>query len=517
MSLLPKKWIEAALLLAIMLLAVYLRAENLGDNPGWYSDEATHVNIAHHLLLGQVQYLAINQSTLLFARPPLFQLILAGWFRLLGEGIASLRALTTVLGVLSVAILYSLLRQIQPDRILPLLAALLLALYPQAVLYSRFGFSYNLLVPLLLAAFYGLSRYIGNGSHRWLMIAALLIGLAVLCDLMVLAFVPVLLLVIVARNWRDIPWMLVAALPFAVYAAVMLLAVPDAFLFDLRFTLSRLSTLSLFGQVENIALNYTILISQDFWTLAGIIGLFLLRPARLRMLMLLAFWLALIVMGRTVALYSLSGYYMIPLLPLVALGAASLLRWGVPSLINMLRQDIASLFTYWKLIYPRRLATGTAYTIAALLVISPLLVTLVLTVNQIRGGYSTAIDPFLIAPDDARQVAVYVNAHVSPQDVVIASPAVGWQFTAQVADFQMSVAFTGEETPHLPANIPSDRWAFDPSYTSAKFIVVDNLWRNWGVVHIPGVARMLPEVEKSWSLVFQAGDIQVYQNMRMGS
>lgn len=507
MILFPKKWMEAAALLAILALAVYLRLTNLADNPGWYTDEATHVNIAHHLLSGHIQYFAINQSTLLFARPPLFHIALAGWFRLFGEGIAGLRTMTAALGVLSAALLYAVVRRIQSDRVLPLLAAFLLALYPQAVLYSRFGFSYNLLAPFILLAMLGLYRYAADGRRRWLAFAALLLGLAVICDLMALAFLPVLLFVILARNWRDSAWMLIAAVPFTLYAAAMLISAPDAFLFDLRFTLSRLSALSLPGQIENIALNYTTLLSQDFWTLAGVIGLFLLRPARMRVLMLLTFWIPLIVMGRTVALYSLSGYYMIPLLPLIALGGAPLLRWGAPFILRTVRRDITALVGY-----PQWLATGIAYSIAVLVVVSPLLVTLVLTVNQIRGGYSTAIDPFLIAPNDARQAASYVNAHTTSDAVMIASPAVGWQFTAQTADFQMTVAFTGEETPHLPVDIPADRWVFDPSYSRAKFVVVDNLWRSWGAVHIPGVARLLAEVEESWLLVFESGAIQVYQN-----
>jgi hypothetical protein len=40
--------------------------------------------------------------------------------------------------------------------------------------------------------------------------------------------------------------------------------------------------------------------------------------------------------------------------------------------------------------------------------------------------------------------------------------------------------------------------------------VVDNLTRNWGVVHMPGLGALLREVEQ-WPLVFQAGEIIVYQ------
>ena len=72
-------------MLLILALAAYLRLANLPDNPGWYTDETTHLDIARHLLHGSVQYLAINQSMMLVGRPPLFHLLLAGLFGLFGE------------------------------------------------------------------------------------------------------------------------------------------------------------------------------------------------------------------------------------------------------------------------------------------------------------------------------------------------------------------------------------------------------------------------------------------------
>ena len=59
----------------ILILAAYLRLANLAVNPAWYTDEGTHLDIVRHLLDGRVQYLAINQSSLLFSRLPLFELL----------------------------------------------------------------------------------------------------------------------------------------------------------------------------------------------------------------------------------------------------------------------------------------------------------------------------------------------------------------------------------------------------------------------------------------------------------
>jgi len=422
---------------------------------------------------------------------------------------------TGFLGVLTVGLLYGVVRRIQGDAPLALLAAFGLAIYPQAVVYSRFGFSYNLLSPLALLTLLGLWEY-ANSRRRGLALAAMAVGIGLTSDLMMGTFILPLALVVLIRRWRDLLWCLpLMALPFAIYATVMLLNAPDAFLFDLRFTVLRLNKLSLLDQVANIGLNYTVLISQDFWMLSGVIGLFLLRDFRLRLLALALFLLPIVEMGRTVALYSLSAYYMIPLLPLAALGTAALVRAGVPEVMKRVHTESEETPPPTP---PRiqggesdKRLRGLGIVVVLLVVVSPLATTLALTARKVENGFSTAIDPFLINADDARKVADYVNAHSQPDDLIIASPGVGWQFRANTADFQMSIAAAGVDTPHLPGDIPADRWAFDPAYQNARFVVVDNLWTNWGVPNVPGLSTMLDVVER-WPVTFQSGEIRVYEN-----
>lgn len=488
--------------------AGYLRFTNVSENPGWYTDEAAHVDIAHHLLHGEVRYMAIKQSTLLFARPPLFHLLLSGWFRLVGEGIGSLRLFTAALGVLSVGMLYAVGRQISGKAGFGLLAAGMLAIYPQAVLYSRFGFSYNLLPPLILLALSGISVYLRDGQRGWLGLAAGCIGLGVVSDLMAFTFIPALMVIVVFRRWRDLWWsLMLVAVPFGVYTCVMFLTIPNAFLFDLSFTFGRLNTLTLTEQIANVALNYTTLLSQDFWILAGVIGLFLLQPNLLKLAGIILFWVPMLLMGRTVALHSLSAYYMIPLLPLIALGAAGLLWYGLPLIYRLLRDALSEALQGHYAIVISILVGGFIFGVAA----TPLFTSLKLTIDGVQTQLRTAIDPFLVNPSDAQSAANYLKTHANEQDVVIASPAVGWQFQVNTMDFQMAVAANGEDAPHLPGNIPPERWVFDPRLENADWVVVDDLWRNWGAVHIPGVARMLPIVE-SWPVVFEAGAIWIYQN-----
>ncbi len=508
--------LEALALLLILALAAYLRLANLADNPGWYTDEGTHLAIAQELLAGRVQYLALTQSTLLVARLPLFDLLVAGLLRLGGDAMGTLRAFTGTLGVISVGLLYGVLRRATRDPGLALLTALVLAIYPQAILYSRFGFSYNLLTPLVLLAFLGSLEYLKATWRGWLALAALAIGLGATSDLLMGAFLAPLALVVSVRRARDLSWVLpLAASPFGVYAALMLAGAPRAFLFDLRFNLFRLNALPLPQQLLALADNYTTLITGDAWILVGLIGLFLLRPARLRRLSLLFFLLPLTLLGRAVALYSLSAYYLIPLLPLTALGVAALIRYGAPHIWGTVAGALAGLSSQWG--YDKHgglAATGAALT-CALLLAAPLVMSVKSTFEQVGDRFLTDVDAFLLNPADARAVADFVNQQARSDDLVIASPGLAWLLRAHAADFQMAVAAEGRATPHLPADIPADRFAFDPRYTQARFVVVDNLWRNWAALHIPPVADVLRDVE-TWPLVFRAGEIEVRENPARG-
>jgi hypothetical protein len=128
---------------------------------------------------------------------------------------------------------------------------------------------------------------------------------------------------------------------------------------------------------------------------------------------------------------------------------------------------------------------------------------------QVRAGFPTSIDPFLLAPGEARAAAAYVAGRRAPGDLVVASPALAWLLPGETADFQMALAYTGTAMPHVPADLPRERYRFDPSFERARFVIVDPLWRNWGVFHVAGLAARLEAVER-WPVGFQAGGITVY-------
>ncbi|NTU61855.1 MAG: glycosyltransferase family 39 protein [Chloroflexi bacterium] len=484
--------IELTALTLILLLAAYLRLANVAVNPAWYTDEGTHLDIVRHLLQGQVQYLAVNQSWLLFSRLPLFEFLLSGAALSGGVNMLTLRTVTGLLGVITVAVLYLTVRRMTRDIWLALLAALLLAICPSAVLYSRFGFSYNLLAPLVLTALLGLVDYSGSRSKRWLVVSALSIGLGTLSDLWMFVMLAPFVLIVLIRNWRDALWSVpLALLPLGSYAMIMLATAPQAFLFDLRFVLSRVNQLSGEQQAATLWQNVTTLAAQDVWLIVGVIGLLLLRPPRLRWIALAFFAIPIVLLGRTTALYSLSFYYLIPLFPFIALGVASLVRYGTACLTSR---------------FGPQSAVALSVLTAALLLLSTFRL-----VEQVRDGFRTDIDGFLLDPMATQEAAAFVNQRTASSDLVIASPILAWMLHARVADIQMPLAQRGQATPHLPANVPRERWAFEPNVELARFVIVDNLWRNWAVPNMPGVADLLQEIA-TWPIVLRLGEVMVYQN-----
>jgi 4-amino-4-deoxy-L-arabinose transferase-like glycosyltransferase len=532
------RFTEWLLVLLTIALAATLRLANVADTPGWYTDEGTHLAIALSSRIvqgpsGGVRYLAITDSTLLFAKLPGFECLLALALRLWPNGMATLRTLTGSLGVLTIVTLYGVTRHITRDRVLALLAALLLALYPQAVLYSRFGFSYNLLGPLVLLTFWALWQALDQGPG-WLIAAGLIIGLGGICDLwMFVLLVPLLVVGALccgrARRpcWQPLLASLVlAVLPFAIYALVMHLHAPQAFWFDLRFTLTRLSGVPLTTQLSKLARNYTVLLTQDPWlalALVGVgVGLSAQRPSSVRLSTLTLFFLLIpiVALGRTEALYNLSAYYTIPLFPFIALGVAILLCQGIPYLWREISRAVAKGLAQWPWLahtgHTPRVTTAALWgagLLLAALTLTPFVTLVAHTVQQVHTHIPTIIDPFLLNPADARAAADFVNdlvpTRLAPDAVVLASPGMAWQLHLPTADFQMAANAAGYATPHLPRNLPPSRYAFDPRLANAQCVIVDNLWHTWAVWNVPGVDAMLAEVQ-TWPEVFRTGKIIVY-------
>jgi len=426
------------------------------------------------------------------------------------------------LGVLTVGLLMVVIRNLMGKKgeYLALSAGFFLALYPRAILYSRLAFSYNLLAPFVVVIFWSIYKYLDTGNAKKLFLASILIGVGTVSDIMMFTFLPAILMITIYKNWKDlyIP-LFISIVPFLVYSSVMYIGEPEAFLFDFRFTFFRLESVSLIAQYPIIVLNYASLIFKDYWWVVAITGIFMLREKKFKYLTFILTFVPLFALGRTAFLPELGYYYLIPLFPLLAVGIAGFVINGLPEVFYAVRyaseKYLTRLIGLFRKVDLRWFLKPSIFILTSLLIfviiLSPIVVTGLVDFVQIINGIESDIDPVLVDPVAAEEVVNYVNARVASNDLVLASPALAWAIDANVADFQMALAYKGEETMHLPADIPQDRFSYAVDYSEATYIVIDPIWRNWALLNMEGVQRMVGEVN-TWPLVLEVGEIEVFKN-----
>jgi hypothetical protein len=116
------------------------------------------------------------------------------------------------------------------------------------------------------------------------------------------------------------------------------------------------------------------------------------------------------------------------------------------------------------------------------------------------------------SPNDGTEAASYVNTRTAEEDVVLTSPTIAWLISSQAADFQMAVAASGEDSYHLPGDLPPSRFRYDPRLENATYVIIDPLWRGWASQTMPEVAEMVRIVEEEWTLEIRIGDFEIYRN-----
>ena len=225
-----------AFMVLALLVAAALRLPDLAAiPPGVHYDEAAYGLNAGDIGLRGDRPILIPGFT---GREPLYLYLAGGLARALGNTIFALRLTSAFIGLLTVAAVYWLGREMLADRRIALLAAALLAVSFWHVLFSRLGFrviSQPLLQALAVAALF---RGLRGGRWPWLWLAGLFIGLSaytylaarIFPILLAFALLPLLLdRATRATRWRQLLFVaLVAfltALPLLGYFALN----PDTF------------------------------------------------------------------------------------------------------------------------------------------------------------------------------------------------------------------------------------------------------------------------------------------------
>lgn len=181
------RWVAVVALLAYMLVGTLQM-----HLPGAYYDEALDAVPAMQILLGQRPE---TQATIHLAGRdwPLMLMPYVGStttylslvaFGLLGPSVAALRLMNWLLGLASLLLTWGFLRNYLDERIAAL-SMLLLALNANFVFWSRMGAFVSLpMLPLAIGALWCLYRWYHRNDGRFLMLAALLLGLGVTTKLL---------------------------------------------------------------------------------------------------------------------------------------------------------------------------------------------------------------------------------------------------------------------------------------------------------------------------------------------
>lgn len=156
--------LKYALLTLILLIAALPRILHIDQQSLWIDEGTTWYNLTQPDL---IQSLATGDH-----HPPLYYLLLKGWMFIAGESVFSLRFLSVLPAVLSVALVYPLARALQRGERrssvwIPTLAALLLALADVEIALSQEIRMYTLRTMFVILSMLGYARWLQRPTRRW--------------------------------------------------------------------------------------------------------------------------------------------------------------------------------------------------------------------------------------------------------------------------------------------------------------------------------------------------------------
>jgi 4-amino-4-deoxy-L-arabinose transferase-like glycosyltransferase len=163
----------------ILVLAAFLRFWRLGSAPGWEWDEPPYTNIAMHVLHGHLEIkesLLTSHQPYLF-HPPFYFELLAGWFRVVGSGIAEARALIAASSLVLLGVSYLLLRR--KVGVFALIPIGLLAVDGWFVFSNRIGWFDNVMLVIGAVGILVYDHALATGKVSQFAIAGVLVGSAI--------------------------------------------------------------------------------------------------------------------------------------------------------------------------------------------------------------------------------------------------------------------------------------------------------------------------------------------------
>jgi len=154
----PNNRLSSMLLLLIVLIGAFLRLYKIGSNSLWF-DEAISVWFANESL-GNI----IIKQTSADVHPPFYYIVLSLWINVFGNGEFDVRLLSAIFGILSIPLLYLIVKNLfgnQPA----LISALILAMSPFHIYYSQEARMYSILTFCVLLSIFFMVKMLCIGEE----------------------------------------------------------------------------------------------------------------------------------------------------------------------------------------------------------------------------------------------------------------------------------------------------------------------------------------------------------------
>lgn len=492
--------IRYTLLVLIILASCIVHYWKLPSTPRWYGDECNHALWARNISSGDWTIGPRANTSFTGGFSYGFHLLCNASFWLFGKNLLAVRFITATSAVICTLLLYLTLKELG-FGIGAYLGAFAWNAHALSVNFSRWGFTHDVAGAFILGAFLFLIKANKHKKYLFVCLASLLIGLSITMTYWLVPLAAALTVILLVRYGRK------AILPVIIMAApVSIFAGLGTIIWGYELVLSDIVRLIGSPEVKDAALGsqgivqtlnqvfsgYLNVLSVDWYTILGTIGLFFLRK---KYYVLLA---SAIVFSASI-LPVLSGGEYLHTFFYRAMTFCSLLFVGFGAIFDRVTEVIRVLFRK----FDARILKGIV--IAG--VTSCLVLGYAKRVYRCYIGIDTPIDIFCADNvNDTKDVAAFLNDASSKDGFIIASPMV-----CHALD---SKSVVPKDVASFLAPINTDyHFVHDLSLDKAEFLVVDRLFYTHTLPYDPGCLKLAWTIEcQKWPLVWKKGEYRVYRN-----
>ncbi len=471
----------------IVLTGLVLRCAHISTEPDWFRDEGNYHAVCHSIastgdpMLGPLN---VTFCSPFMTQPPLYFYTGAAWLTVLHDSFTSLRVFNVVLSLVTLLFLYAFtLRHF--GKWYALLAIAFFAYHPDILVFNKMIFPYNLYMLLGFLVFFIAIEYLLQPRSYLIMTSCILTGFAALSVYYAVSLVAILFgIIMYTRRWKDLPFLIIPPAFGLLFLGASSLGNIPGFKEDYVAFVQTASTDTPWTTLRHY---YEYFTTNLFYTL-GTLSLLLLPKRRIGMIAFLFIIVMLYpVMRKADTMIQFVTYPIIPLFPLIALGAASFVRFFCTSLQIRSTTLVLLISVTW---------------IALLLF----------------AGFSDPPLSFAMvsAQRTAREAAEYVNTRTETDDLVIASYPLWHLLDTKPANLPISLAYEGIHSDFFMYDISTERFSYNPSIDRAHYIIFDYLTSQMsraprGSIHYP-VRKAIEKIKASWEKTAEFDMYTVYKN-----